>query len=62
MEDKESIANLTIINLALSQSLTKSQETILVIPKQLQALQVQTKAKKPNTNKIALDKKTKEAK
>ena len=62
MKDKEAMANLTSINLTLSQSLTQVQEIILVLSKQLQALQVQTKAKTPNTNKIALDKKTKDAK
>ena len=43
MEDKEGMENLTSINLTGSQSLTQSQETILVLSKQLQALQVQTK-------------------
>ena len=38
MEDKEAMANLTSINLTLLQSLTQSQEIILVISKQLQAL------------------------
>ena len=47
MEDKEAMANLTSINLTLSQSLTQAQETILVLSKQLQALQVQ--AKTPST-------------
>ena len=40
MEDKEAMANLTIINLTLSQSLAQAQETIFVLSKQLQALQV----------------------
>ena len=46
----------------LSQSLNQAQETILVLSKQLQALQVQTKAKTPTIKKTELDKKTKEAK
>ena len=45
MEDKEAMANLTSINLILSQILNQTQETILVLSKQLQALQVHTKAK-----------------
>ena len=61
MEYKEAMANLTSINLTLSQSLTQAQETILVIYKQLQALQVHTKAKTPSTNRTALDQKTKDA-
>ena len=56
------MANLTSINLKLSQSLTQAQETILVLSKQLQALQVHTKAKKPSTNRTALDQKTKDTK
>ena len=55
------MANLTSINLTLSQSLTQSQETILVLSKQLHALQVQTKAKTPTTKITVLDKKTKDA-
>ena len=35
MEDKESMAKLTSINLTLSQSLTQSQETMMVLSKQL---------------------------
>ena len=54
MEDKEVMANFSSINLALSQSLTQAQETILVLSKHLQALQVHTK-KKPATKKTALD-------
>ena len=36
MKDKEAMANFTIINLTLYQSLTQAQETILVLSKQLQ--------------------------
>ena len=57
MEDKEAMANLTSINLTLSQSLTQSQEIILLISKQLKTLQVQTKTKTPATRITALDKK-----
>ena len=53
MEDKETMANLTSINLTLSQILTQAQETILVLSKQLQALQVHTKVKTPSTNRTA---------
>ena len=49
--------NLTSINLTLSQSLTQAQEKILVLFKQLQALQVHTKTKKPATKRTLLDKK-----
>ena len=45
MEDKEAMTNLTSINLTLSQILTQAQESILMLSKELQALQVQTKAK-----------------
>ena len=62
MEDKEAMANLTSINLTLSQSLTQAQETILVLSKQLQALHVHTKTKTPATKRTALDQKTKDAK
>ena len=51
MEDKEEMANLTRINLTLSQSLTQAQEKSLVLSKQLQALQVHTKTKKPATKR-----------
>ena len=54
--------NLTSINLTLSQSLTQAQEKMLVLSKQLQALQVHTKAKTPSTKRTALDQKTKDAK
>ena len=62
MEDKEAMTNLTIINLTLSQSLTQAQETILVLSKQLQALQFQTKARTPSINRTSLCNKTKDAK
>ena len=55
MEDKEAMANLISINLTLSRSLTQAQEKILVISKQLQALQVQTKTNTPATKITALD-------
>ena len=57
MEDKDAMSNLASINLKLSQSLTQAQETILVLSKKLQALQVQTKTKTPATERTALDKK-----
>ena len=62
MEDKGTMANLASIKLTLSQILTQSQETILVLFKQLQALQVQTNTNKPVTEKPAAYKKTKGAK
>ena len=62
MEEKEAMATLTSINLILSQSLTQAQETMLVLSKQLQALQVHTKTKKPATKRTALDQRTKDAK
>ena len=62
VEDKEIMANLTSINLTLSQSLTQAQETILVLSKQLHAIQVHTKAKTPSTKRTALDQKTKDSK
>ena len=61
MEETEAMVNLTSINLTLSQSLTQAQETILVLSKQLQALQVLTK-KTQYTKRTALDKKAKDAK
>ena len=57
MEDKEEMENLTSINLTLSQSLTQSQETMLVLSKQLQALHAQTNSKNLATEKPATDKK-----
>ena len=45
MEDKEAMANLISINLPLSQSITQSQEKVLVLYKQLQEPQFQTKNK-----------------
>ena len=62
MEDMEAIENLTSINLTLSKSLIQSQEKILVLSKQLQALQVNTKTKTPSTKRTSLDQKTKDAK
>ena len=62
MENKEAMANLTSINLTLLQSLSQAQETMLVLSKQLQALQVHTKAKTPSTKRTALDQKAKDAK
>ena len=62
MEDKEAMAHLNIINLTLSQSLTQAKETVLVLSKQLQTLQVHTKANTPSTKRTALDPKTKDAK
>ena len=59
MEDKEAMANLTSINLTLYQSLTKSKETIMVLSKQLQALQTQAKVKTPTSEIPVLDKNTK---
>ena len=50
--------NLTSINLTLYQSLTQAQEAILVLYKQLQALQAQKNAKRPATEKPVTDKKT----
>ena len=54
MEDKEVMANLTSINLTLLQILNQAQETILVLSKQLQALQVHTKAKTQSSKRTAL--------
>ena len=54
--------NLTIIILTLSQSLTQAQETILVLSKQLQALQVHTKVKTPPIKITTLYQKTKNSK
>ena len=62
MEYKEAMANLTSINLTLSQSLTQAQETILVICKQLQALQVHTKSKTSSAKRTTLDQKIKDDK
>ena len=62
MEDKEAMENLTIINLTLSQSLNQAQETISVLSKQLQVIQVHTKANTSSTKRTALDPKTKYAK
>ena len=62
MEDKEAMANLNITSLPLSQSLTQAQETLFVLSKQLQALQVYTRSKTPATKIIELDNKTKDVK
>ena len=62
MEYKEAMANLTIINLTLSQILTQSQETILVLSKQIQSLQTQSKEKTPTTERPVLYNNTKEDK
>ena len=61
MEDKEAMANLFSINLTLSQSLSQSKEKILMLSKQLQALQVHTKIKTPATKRAELYPKTKDA-
>ena len=61
-ENKDSMTNLTSINLTLYQILTKSQETILVTSKQLQDLQAQSKEKKPTTYKPEMDKNTRDKK
>ena len=55
------MADLTSINLTISQILTQAQETILVLYKKLQAIRVQTKAKKPETEIPATKNNTKEA-
>ena len=62
MEEKEAMVNLTSINLTLSQSLTQAKETILVLSKQLQALQVHTNTNTPSIKRTALDQKTKDDK
>ena len=54
-QEKEAMENITSINLTLTQSLTKVQETILVISKQLKALQAQKNTKKPATEKPETD-------
>ena len=62
MEDKKAMANLFSINLTLYQSLTQAQQTILVLSKQLQYLQAQSKANKPTTKRTAMDNKTRDKK
>ena len=57
MEDKETISNLTSINLTLSQILTQAQEKMLVLSKKLQTLQSHMNSKKPVTEKLATEKK-----
>ena len=54
MEYKEAMVDLISINLTLFQSLTQAQETILVLSKQLQTLQVHTKAKTQSTKRTKL--------
>ena len=58
MEDKEEMANLARINILLPQSLTQAQETMLVLSKQLQALQSQSKENTPTTDISLLHKNT----
>ena len=62
MEDQEAMANLNSVNLTLSQSLTQAQETVLVLSKQLQALQDQSNSKKPTTDQPVMYKKTRDKK
>ena len=62
MGKKEVMANLTSINLTLSQCLTQSRETIMVLPKQLQALQTQANANTLTTEIPVLENSTKETK
>ena len=62
MEDKESMKNLTSIKLTLSQSLTKAQEKISVLSKQLQELHAQARTKTPTTEKPVLENKTRDTK
>ena len=52
------MANLTSINLTLSQSQTQAQEKMLVLSNQLQATQFHTKTKTPSTKRTTLDQKT----
>ena len=61
MKEKEAMANLASINLTLLQRLTQAQETMLVLSKQLQALQVHKKTKSPATKRTSLDQKTKDS-
>ena len=62
MEYKEAMVDLTSISLTLSKILNQSQETMMVISKQIQALQTQAKSKTQTTEIIVLDKNTKETK
>ena len=62
MEDKYVMDNLTSINLTLSKILTQAQKKILVLSKQLQALQDQAKANTSTTERPVLDKKTRDTK
>ena len=54
MEYKESMSNLISINLTLYHSLTQSQEKTLVLSKQINTLQAQSKSNKPTTYKPVL--------
>ena len=56
------MVNLICINLTLSQSLMQAQDTIVVLSKQLQALQTQEKEKNPTSEISVLYNKTKETK
>ena len=53
MEDKETMKNLTSINMTLSHSLNQEQEKSLVLSKKIQALQTHTNPKIPATEKPA---------
>ena len=53
------MANLTIINLTMSQSLTQAQDKTLVLSEQLQALQAQAKSNIPTTEIPVIEKKKK---
>ena len=53
------MAKLASINLTLSQILTQAQDKILVLSKQLQALQTQEKEKNPTSEISVLYNKTK---
>ena len=52
------MVNLICINLTLSQSLMQAQDTIVVLSKQIQALQTQAKVKTPTSEIPVLDKNT----
>ena len=62
MEDKDAMDKITSIKLTLSKSLTKAQEEILVLSKQLHALQSQAKANTPTTERLVLDNKSRDTK
>ena len=57
IEDKEEMANLSRINLTLSQSHNQSQEENFVLSNQLQILQTQMNSKKPATEKPSTENK-----